>query len=79
MSSREGSFKAKIRSLLPRSPSQSGAEFCDTRSEITLTNEGPSPRRKEKEYKGAREPALANPYNGDQCFGSCCRGGGYPR
>ncbi|KAL2834571.1 hypothetical protein BJY01DRAFT_253062 [Aspergillus pseudoustus] len=63
------SFKEKIRNLLQ--PSDRAA-MPDTDSIAPLFKQEPK-RPKET-------PEVApSPYNGDQCFGSCCRGKGYAR
>ncbi|KAL3442918.1 hypothetical protein BJX65DRAFT_286100 [Aspergillus insuetus] len=63
------SVKEKLRSLLH--PSERTA-MSDTDSIAPLFKKEP---KKPKET-----PEVAPlPYNGDQCFGSCCRGRGYPR
>ncbi|KAL2788612.1 hypothetical protein BJX66DRAFT_308438 [Aspergillus keveii] len=63
------SVKEKIRSLLH--PSERAA-MSDTDSIAPLFKKEPK--------KPKQTPEVAPlPYNGDQCFGSCCRGRGYPR
>ncbi|KAL4940609.1 hypothetical protein BDV06DRAFT_223905 [Aspergillus oleicola] len=61
-------FKARIQSLLH----PSGKTFSDSDSIISLI------KKASKSPKQTPESA-PTPYNGDQCFGSCCRGRGYSR
>ncbi|KAL2857445.1 hypothetical protein BJX68DRAFT_263010 [Aspergillus pseudodeflectus] len=63
------SFKEKIRSLLHLSDK---AAMPDTDSITPLFKKEP------KRLKETPEVA-PSPYNGDQCFSSCCRGKGYAR
>ncbi|KAK6838779.1 hypothetical protein RU639_000631 [Aspergillus parasiticus] len=65
-------LKTKIQSFLHRSDRASATGVSDTDSEITLVAKD----RMDTSKGSGGGQAL---YNGDQCFGTCCRGSGYPR
>ncbi|KAL4789506.1 hypothetical protein BDV19DRAFT_394995 [Aspergillus venezuelensis] len=60
-------FKSKIQGLLHPSEKTS-----DSDSIVSLIKKAPKSPRQTPEVAPV-------PYNGDQCFGSCCRGRGYSR
>ncbi|KAF7619709.1 hypothetical protein AFLA_001332 [Aspergillus flavus NRRL3357] len=65
-------LKTKIQSFLHRSDRTSATGVSDTDLEITLI-------AKDRMDTGKGSGGGQALYNGDQCFGTCCRGSGYPR
>ncbi|KAE8409523.1 hypothetical protein BDV37DRAFT_277866 [Aspergillus pseudonomiae] len=67
-------LKTKIQSFLHIPDRTDAARVSDTASEVTL-----APRNRSNMVKGSQGRAATALYNGDQCFGTCCRGSGYSR
>ncbi|KAK1148808.1 hypothetical protein N8T08_008693 [Aspergillus melleus] len=74
----KNNVRSKLQSLF-RKGDQKHNKPSDNDSEITLFPLPEAQSKPSQQTNCVSCSRLEQPYNGDQCFGSCCRGQGYSR